>query len=61
MIDNKKILCDIKKVLDTLSQNGYFSGKLEVDFNLTSKNYKILIHTFERRETKKIRITEEID
>ncbi len=58
MIDRKQIQCDIKKVLDVLEENGYFQGKLEIDFDQIKKVNKIQIHIFEKRNEKIFRITE---
>ena len=48
MIDSNKIRCDIIKVLDILADAGYYRGKLEIDYDIDSKQFKIDIHEFKR-------------
>lgn len=60
MIDSKKILQSARILLDVLENNGYYRGKIEIDFDLYAKSVKVQIHQYKIIENEKIRNTKTI-
>ena len=54
MIDNKKIIESVKKLIDILSGEGFTSGKLEVDYDIQMNRIKTQVHQFENIGNEKI-------
>lgn len=54
MIDNKLLLCSIKKLLDIFAGQGFIWGKFEVDFDIRAKRIKAQVHQFENINNEKI-------